>query len=40
MVVTFLIGSVLRRPHRRQLLFGFIKEGVNLLHLVATSPEP
>ena len=27
-----------RRPHRRQPLFGFIKEGVNLLHLV-TRPQ-
>jgi hypothetical protein len=31
-----------RSAHRRQLLYGFITEGVNLLHVVATpgKPEP
>ena len=31
-------SSPVGRPHRRQLLFGFITEGVNLHHVVATPP--
>jgi hypothetical protein len=31
-------SSPLGRPHRRQLLYGFITEGVNLHHVIATPP--
>jgi hypothetical protein len=34
------MSSLVAAPHRSQLHFGLIKEGVNLLHLVATSQEP
>jgi hypothetical protein len=32
------VSSPVGRPHRLQPLFGSIDEGVNLLHVVATTP--